>query len=139
MTEEMTFVPEQTSVDSAREHAASAASHGLPCLLVGSREHLVGVLPVTRLQQAAASGQGAEPLTQLLTGGWAHVHPDHPIDLVLERFRQNPGVLPVLDRHETTRVMGVITLKTITEFLAANPQRVGEPPAPPAPPASEDR
>lgn len=132
MTQEMVFVPEQLSVDRARERIASDPS---PCLLVGAREKLVGILPAAVLQEAAQSGKGSEPVAHLLTGGWAHVHADHPIDLVLERFRQNPGLLPVLDRHKTTHVQGVITLKTITQFLAANPQSVQQP-HPAAPPDS---
>ncbi len=124
MTQEMVFVSAQLSVDRARELAASDPSQ---CLLVGTRENLVGILPPAVLQEAAQSGKGAEPVAHQLTGGWAHVHADHPIDLVLERFRQNPGLLPVLDRHKTTHVQGVITLKTITQFLAANPQSVRQP------------
>ena len=44
------------------------------------------------------------------------MHPDHPLELALERFRQNPGLLPVLSRSDTLRVEGVITLETIMQF-----------------------
>jgi len=48
------------------------------------------------------------------------VHPDHSLELALERFRQNPGLLPVLSRGGTFRVEGVITLETIMQFVETN-------------------
>lgn len=126
MSREMAFISEQASVEDAWKQASS---DGLQCLLVGSADRLAGILSATRLQEATESGKGSEPVAQLLAEDWAHVHPDHPIELALERFRQNPDLLPVLSRRETTRVLGVITLKTITQFLAANPQPVGGSPA----------
>jgi hypothetical protein len=49
-----------------------------------------------------------------------HVHPDHPLELALERFKRNPGLLPVLSRSGTHRVEGIITLETIVRFVDRN-------------------
>jgi CBS domain-containing protein len=42
-------------------------------------------------------------------GAFVHAHPDHPIDVVLERLWQSGGLLPVVSRSEVRRVQGVIT------------------------------
>jgi hypothetical protein len=47
---------------------------------------------------------------------FAHVHPDHPLDLVLERFAETAGLLPVVSRASVHRVEGVITIDDITRF-----------------------
>ena len=119
MSPEMTFIPEQASVASVWELAAVDKS---PCWLVGGPDHLVGLLPLQALQDAVESGRETEPVTHLLTDSWVHVHPDHPLELGVERFRQSPGLLPVLSRRETSRVLGVVTLETITNFLASKPE-----------------
>jgi hypothetical protein len=45
------------------------------------------------------------------------VHPDHPLELALERLKKNPGLLPVLSRNQVHRVEGVITPDSLMEFL----------------------
>lgn len=42
---------------------------------------------------------------------------DHPIDVVLERFAQSAGLLPVVDRARARRVEGVITLESIMKLV----------------------
>ena len=42
-----------------------------------------------------------------------HAHPDHPIDVVLERLAESGGLLPVVSRTEASRVEGVITRDSI--------------------------
>ena len=59
----------------------------------------------------------AAPLTVLLTRNFAHVHPDHSLELVLERLSRNPGLLPVVSRSEVHHVEGTITPQGIVEFL----------------------
>jgi CIC family chloride channel protein len=46
-----------------------------------------------------------------------HVHPDHPVDVVFERFEQSGGVLPVVSRAHANHVEGIITVETITASL----------------------
>ncbi len=48
-----------------------------------------------------------------------HVHPDHALDVVLERFAQTEGVLPVVSRADATQVEGVITAESIMAVMAA--------------------
>ncbi|MBI4463845.1 MAG: chloride channel protein [Acidobacteria bacterium] len=119
MTQDITFVPEEASVESAWRLVQAQSA---PCLLVGSRPRLVGLVSYPTLQQAMESGKSAEPVSQFLTDGWTHVHPDHSVEVALDRFRQNPGLLPVVSRRETSRVEGVITRQTILNFLESKPE-----------------
>jgi CIC family chloride channel protein len=119
MTRNLTFIPPGSSVEGAWNLAAENQSK---CFLVGSQETLAGLVTCQSLEEAMQSGKASDPLTSLLVSGWTHVHPDHSLELALERFRQNPGLLPVLSRGGTHRVEGVITLETIMQFVEPNPQ-----------------
>jgi CIC family chloride channel protein len=48
-----------------------------------------------------------------------HVHPDHSIDVVLERLSEAGGTLPVVSRANARHVEGVITLESIGASLRA--------------------
>jgi predicted transcriptional regulator len=84
-----------------------------PCLLIGSRDTLLGLASTERLSEAMSAGRGQDPVASVMSEDWAHVHPDHAIDIVMERFSRNPGVLPVLSRTNTQAVNGVITRDTL--------------------------
>jgi CIC family chloride channel protein len=117
MTHNLTFIPPGSSVEGAWKLIAENQSK---CFLVGSQEMLAGLVTRQSLEEAMQSGKASDPLTSLLVSGWTHVHPDHSLELALERFRQNPGLLPVLSRGGTFRVEGVITLETIMQFVETN-------------------
>ena len=119
MTGEMTFIPKESSVEDAWKFAAGNRSE---CFLVGGQEMLDGLVTRKGIEEAMHSGRAADAVTTLLADGWKHVHSDHPLELALKRFKQNPGLLPVLSRSRNRRVEGVITRETIMQFLAANPQ-----------------
>jgi hypothetical protein len=42
-----------------------------------------------------------------------HAHPDHPIDVVLDRLTESDGVLPIVSRTEIHLIEGVVTPDTI--------------------------
>jgi CIC family chloride channel protein len=46
-----------------------------------------------------------------------HVHPDHPLDVVLDRLAQSDGVLPVISRADTRRIEGLITADSVMTFM----------------------
>jgi CIC family chloride channel protein len=85
------------------------AAHESPAYLVGSREHLVGIVTPMQVEQWSAAGKDNDPLSAVVSAQFDHVHPDHAIDIVLERFAESDGVLPVVSRTESRRVEGVIT------------------------------
>lgn len=77
-----------------------------------------------------------DPGFVLLPG--VHAHPDHPLDLVLERLAQIDGALPIVSREQVGRLEGVITLEDVTRFIGE--QRATEKPLEAAPdgPAPSD-
>jgi len=113
------FIPEDSSVGAAWK---LVERDGSSCFLVGSREKLAGLVKRRHLEESARSGRQDDPVASLLVPDWAHVHPDHPLELMLERFRGSPGLLPVLSRGQVQRVEGAITLETILQFVQNTPQ-----------------
>ncbi len=114
LDDDVLFVPPESTIESARNIAVAKAAQ---CLLVGNREKLHGLVTSNDVEQAIQSGKDADPVTSILVHDWKHVHPDHPIELALQRLKKNPGLLPVLSRSQVQRVEGVITQETLTEFL----------------------
>jgi CIC family chloride channel protein len=106
------FVPSTWSVDQAWE-AIRPEEHEY---LVGDQERLLGVVAVEALARAREAGRGGESVESIVDDSFPHVHPDHPLDVVLERFAQTGGLLPVVSRVAVRRVEGVITLDEITRF-----------------------
>ena len=117
MSSELSFIPQESSVEGAWKLVTENRSK---CFLVGSPEMLAGLVTRKSIEEAMHSGRSSDPVTTLLADGWMHVHPDHPLELALERFKRNPGLLPVLGRSGTHRVEGVITLETIVQFVDKN-------------------
>jgi CBS domain-containing protein len=93
-----------TIIDSRRASAALVADTG---------GLLAGRVTRERLQQAMAEGRGAETIGAIADADLVHVHPDHPVELVLDRFSGSGGMLPVVSRGNTRQVEGVVTLETI--------------------------
>jgi CIC family chloride channel protein len=119
MTPARFFLAEDSSVGEAGQ---AIANHTWETFLVGTKEKIVGLVTRHDIEEAIRAGGTEAPLATLLVHGWAHIHADHPLELALQRFRQTPGLLPVLSRGEATRVEGVITLETIVEFVRRAPQ-----------------
>lgn len=110
MSDDVRFVEPAATVESALGLLADVPAD---CLLVGTRGGLLGLVSTDQLSAASSAGQGHEPVASVMSAEFAHVHTDHGIDIVMERFSLNPGVLPVLSRADTTAVVGVITRDTL--------------------------
>jgi CIC family chloride channel protein len=115
MQTEMAFVPSDASIDQAWQLAREQES---AAVLVGRRERLDGCVRREQLAQAVESGRGAEPVMSLVEEPPAHVHPDHAIDVVLDRLNRSGGLLPVVSRMNARRVEGVITPNSIVRSVA---------------------
>ena len=61
-------------------------------------------------------------ISSLVITDSAHAHPDHSLELVLNRLAQSPGLLPVVSRGDVHHVEGVITPQNLIEFV----QRSGQ-------------
>jgi CIC family chloride channel protein len=103
-----------TKPDASIEDAWRAvSSDGATGLLVGTAEHLLGVVSRTQLEAAMKAGVSAEPVASIVEPSFVHAHADHPIDVVLDRLAQSPGILPVLSRNDAHRVQGIVTPESL--------------------------
>jgi len=118
---ESVLVSPETSVARAHELASAGAHVGL---MVGRREAIEGLVELVILERAVADGMGERPVAEFVTEEWAHVHPDHAIDVVLDRFGRNPGgLLPVLSRANVRAVEGVVTRETLMRVFGSKTAR----------------
>ena len=83
---------------------------------MGSDGLYSGIVTRQQIELAHQSGMANATITSLLRD-CAHVHPDHQLELVLQRLENNPGILPVVSRSEVRQVVGVITPQRMIQFL----------------------
>ena len=96
-------------------------------VLVGSREALAGVVWPARLVDAMTAGRAGDPVVSLVAEELLHVHPDHSMEVVLERLAQSEGLLPVVSRARGRWVEGVVTLDHVMQVVGRTARP--EPPA----------
>ena len=66
--------------------------------LVGSDGVYSGLLTRDQIESALKSGDAEAPIRTIVRDSFAHTHPDHRLEIVLERLAKNPGLLPVVSR-----------------------------------------
>jgi CBS domain-containing protein len=110
---DVSLIPPDASVEQAWK---MTVENGAPAYLVGTRDRLVGTISHQRLEDSRRSGKAADPVTSIADQSFVHAHPDHPIDVVLERFAQSGGILPVVSRADAHRVEGVITIDSMLKI-----------------------
>jgi CBS domain-containing protein len=106
MSTDMRFLPPDMSVEQAWR---AAQERDDAAYLVGTRDRLLGTVTREQLEDLQATGRASDPVSLVVNGAFVHAHPDHPIDIVLDRLSESGGVLPVVSRSEARRVEGVIT------------------------------
>jgi CIC family chloride channel protein len=107
----------ETTIASA---AATLSADGIVHALVGSGERLLGIVTRAAVVDAAAAGRGEAPLDTIVQPIRMHVHPDHRMDVLFERWKVAGGLLPVVGRDDDRRLEGVITIDEITSFLSSS-------------------
>ncbi len=106
MSEAVTFLPADLSV---AEALAWSADRDAPAYLVGCREHLRGVITRSMLEHWSADGKASERLSAIVPDAYVHAHPDHPMDVVMDRLEESGGLLPIVSRSAAHHVEGVVT------------------------------
>jgi chloride channel protein, CIC family len=89
-----------------------AAQDDAPLHLIGAPDHLVGVVTHDALDKLRSQSPD-QHVSAVVDTVFVHVHPDHPIDVVLERLAESGGLLPVVSRTAVDRVEGVVTRETV--------------------------
>jgi CIC family chloride channel protein len=98
---------------SAEEAWRFALENEAPAYLVGERDRLEGIVTREQLEDWRASERAHQPVATLIDNSFVHVHPDHPLDLVLDRLSQTHGLLPVVSRTDVRRLEGVVTPESL--------------------------
>ena len=99
----------------------ASRTDGAPAFLIGTPERLVGIVNAQQLAAAVESGHLSDPVGSLLDHEIVHAHPDHPSETVLERLAQTGGILPIVSRDDTQRVLGIVTFPRIMQFMRKRP------------------
>ena len=84
--------------------------------LVTDRRGVVGVINLSRLERELAEGadKKLDELVDALV--FPHVHPDHGLDLALERMGANQfEILPVVSRADVHKLEGIVTLLDVLD------------------------
>jgi CIC family chloride channel protein len=108
-----TYFPADMPINAAWEATRTDGQHAY---LVGTPERLQGVITLEQLASAREAGRGNEPVGSTIDGSFPHVHADHSLDIVLDRFAESAGLLPVVRRAAVQQVVGVITIEDITRL-----------------------
>jgi chloride channel protein, CIC family len=91
-----------------------AQAHDRTVCLVGAPPRLVGVVAWSDLDRLHATDRAADPIETIMQKSFVHTHPDHPMDVVLERLEESGGLVPVVSRTDAHRLEGVITADSLT-------------------------
>ena len=81
--------------------------------LIGTDDRLQGIVRRGALGVSWADGRREERLSALMERDVVHVHPDHPLDVVLDRLVTSGGFLVVVSRTDSARVEGIVTPDTL--------------------------
>jgi CIC family chloride channel protein len=104
----------------------STASAWVVCDARGVR----GVLSRKMLEEAARQGSASQRLDELIpTAEFVHVHPDHPLNVALERLGASRlDVLPVVGRADVRQLEGIVTLQgVLAQYGVAPPRETSDP------------
>jgi CIC family chloride channel protein len=110
MGADVPFLSPEASVEDAWHWAQE---HEADVYLVGARDRLAGLVTRQQLGDWRVSGRARDPIGSLIEPTFVHAHPDHSIDVVLDRLPESGGVLPIVSRTEVRRVEGVVTRDSI--------------------------
>ena len=116
MTSDFTMIPPDASMACA---ADAISSTGANCFLVGNNGTVAGLITRDRIEQEKASKADA-PVHEFVISDYGHVHPDHSLEVVIDRLGKSPGLLPVVSRADSQKVVGVITPQTLAQFVQKN-------------------
>jgi CIC family chloride channel protein len=101
---------------SVREAFEKIRASGVRTWLVTDERGVVGVINAFKLEQEMAEGADKKLGDLVDPMNFPHVHPDHGLDLALERMGANQlEILPVVNRGDVHRLEGVVALRDVLD------------------------
>ncbi len=110
MTTDVSFIPAGTSVNGAW---LWAGQHHARVCLVGDTDHLLGTVTYEQLDEWRSTDRANERIEMFVENFFVHAHPDHSLDVVLDRLAESGGLLPIVSRRDFHRLEGVVTLQSM--------------------------
>ncbi|HEX8889019.1 MAG TPA: chloride channel protein [Pyrinomonadaceae bacterium] len=119
MTRDIVAVKGSMKVSGAFEYVQSLPTHYHSYPVIDERGALTGLFTFNDLKRALAAKQGERLLAEIASRRLVHAHPDHTLDAVIIKLGQK-GVsqLPVVDRKNVTRLLGIITMHDVAAALS---------------------
>jgi CIC family chloride channel protein len=104
------------------EAAGRIRSSNLAAAVIIDERGVVGVLSLAALEKSASAEQRLLDLVNPLE--FPHVHADHGLHQVLERFGTNRlDLLPVVSRANVHQLVGVVTLRDVLDSYGLGQER----------------
>ena len=114
------FIDPQATVQEALDRIRSLGVHAWP--VAGGRQ-LLGMVTASHLESASDDGAACRPVSEVVeppshghldADSFPHLHPDHSLDLALQRMGETRlDALPVVSRANVRDMLGVITLASV--------------------------
>jgi CIC family chloride channel protein len=107
------LLPAEMTVRGALERFRSSAAR---TWLVTDLRGVIGVINLSRLEQELAENADRKISDLVDAIDFPHVHPDHSLDLALERMGTNEiEILPVVNRANVHKLEGIVTLRDVLD------------------------
>ena len=116
MTSDFTMISPNASLTSAADVISATNAK---CFPVGNNGTLAALVTRQRIEQEMQLNKDAT-VHDLLISEFGHVHPDHSLEVVIDRLGNNPGLLPVVSRNNSAHILGVITPQSLAGFVRKN-------------------
>ena len=99
-----------------REALERARSSGVRTWLVADQRGVIGVVNLSRLEQEMAEDADKKLRDLVDPMAFPHVHPDHGLDMALERMGANQlEILPVVNRGNVHKLEGIVALRDVLD------------------------
>jgi CIC family chloride channel protein len=118
------------TIQQTLDKVATSTQHAWPAC---DERGVIGIVSLSRLQEALTEGPTARPLAELLKDDeFPHVHMDHSLTLVLDRMGASQlDVLPVVNRANIHKLEGIVRLQDVLNLYGVGPREAPPAVAPP--------
>jgi chloride channel protein, CIC family len=116
MTQDVVTLPDDITVAEGLDVVGGLEFNGYPVLRDGL---MAGLITTGDLRRLEAEGRQSEMIGSVMTRKVVHAHPDQTLDTVVLKLAQRElSQLPVVSRHDDTRLLGIITLRDVARAQA---------------------